>query len=479
MPIFPEPLRGQTSVSVRFAWTGDPAVGEEMIRAIRSVAGPLIDTVQTMPYSALGDVHSDPIDPMPLFEHHSLLYSFGRDGADRLLELAGPDAQCAQAMVEVRQLGGKVRDDRGLPSAFAHRDAAYSLFTIGVLIPEIAEVVTRDTARVHDGLSPWTRAGGLPNFTDTAGPQWAQRVFTPEVARRLETISRVFDPDAVLLAAAGSGPDAVGSGSCGSRGYGVGVTEGDEVGAGVTVNEIDTSALSVNCAEVDPTCGLSSAATASATATPSRTRPPRSTDQKLRRGRSVEEELIEPPVRAGRARAHRLRTAVPPRVARASSSSVSECEQRRDEHRRASLRGSCPLQHPAPPLVHAELHAADPADRRRVHVGLAVGVALGDHVELGARLPSGPTSGTIRPSGASCRSGSARRATIRCVTSWVDSPVGKNEMIWPTLRSDSSEIARSTTASPASNFGAMEPDVTMSRRWWCSWYQRGTARDVA
>ena len=203
LDVFPEPLRGTTSVAVRFAWTGDPAVGEEMIRAIRSVATPLIDTVQVMPYAALGDVHSDPIDPMPLHEHHSLLDAFPLEAADRLLELVGPDAQTAQAMVEVRQLGGKVLDDGGVPSAFPYRDAAFSLFTIGVMIPEIAQVVTRDTARVHDGLAPWARDGGLPNFTGSAGPQWAQRVFTPAVARRLQTLSMVYDPDAVLLAARG------------------------------------------------------------------------------------------------------------------------------------------------------------------------------------------------------------------------------------------------------------------------------------
>ena len=201
MPIFPEPLRGTTSVTVRFAWTGDPEVGEEMIRAVRAVATPVIDTVRVLPYAALGEVHTDPTDPMPLHEHHSLLGEFGLDAADRLLELVGPDAQCAQAMVEVRQLGGRIRDDRGVPSAFAHRDAAFSLFTIGVMIPEIAQVVTRDTARVHEGLAPWSRPGGLPNFTDGAGPEWAQRVFTADVARRLQTLSLVYDPDAVLLGA--------------------------------------------------------------------------------------------------------------------------------------------------------------------------------------------------------------------------------------------------------------------------------------
>jgi hypothetical protein len=174
LDVFPEPLRGATSVSVRFAWTGDPAVGEEMVRPIRSVATPLIDTVQVMPYAALGVVHSDPVDPMPLYEHHSLLDAFPVEAADRLVELVGPDAPCVQAMVEVRQLGGKVLDDGGVPSAFPYRDAAFSLFTIGLMIPEVAQVVTRDTARVHDGLAAWSRDGGLPNFTGSAGSQWAQ-----------------------------------------------------------------------------------------------------------------------------------------------------------------------------------------------------------------------------------------------------------------------------------------------------------------
>jgi len=72
-----------------------------------------------------------------------------------------------------------------------------------VMIPEIAQSVVSDSARVHSGLAPWAVDGGLPNFTDTAGPVWAARVFTPDVARRLQTLSLVYDPDGVLLAARG------------------------------------------------------------------------------------------------------------------------------------------------------------------------------------------------------------------------------------------------------------------------------------
>jgi len=36
LPTFPEPLRGRTSVSVRFAWTGDASEGAEMIQVLRA-----------------------------------------------------------------------------------------------------------------------------------------------------------------------------------------------------------------------------------------------------------------------------------------------------------------------------------------------------------------------------------------------------------------------------------------------------------
>ena len=201
LELFPEPLRGRTTVSLRFAWTGDPAVGEEMIRAMRSVATPLIDTVAVMPYSALAAVHSDPDDPMPLHETSLLLDDFGPDTADRMVELVGPDVPSVLAMVEVRQLGGRLRT--GPSCAFAHREASYQVFALGVMVPPIAELVVAEADRLGVELAPWARSGGLPNFTDTAGAPAAARVYGPAVADRLGELSRQYDPAGVLLAARG------------------------------------------------------------------------------------------------------------------------------------------------------------------------------------------------------------------------------------------------------------------------------------
>lgn len=201
LEIVPPPLRGRTTVALRFAWVGDPAVGEEMIRAMRAVAAPILDDVAVLPYAAIGAVHKDAVEPMPLHEASMLLEDFDLDVADRFLELVGPQAPCPLALVEVRQLGGRLRT--GDDCAFAHRAAPFQVFAAGVAIPEIAQAVIGATAALQQGLAPWARDGGMPNFTVSAGRAWAERVFTPGVATRLGDLSRAYDPAGVLLAARG------------------------------------------------------------------------------------------------------------------------------------------------------------------------------------------------------------------------------------------------------------------------------------
>lgn len=201
LPTIPPPLAGRTTVCVRFGWTGDPQVGEEMIRAIRCVATPIADTVAVLPYAAVGAIHTDPPEPVPSHDDHVLLGSFDLDAADRLVELVGPDAQTAQLMVEVRHLGGALRSEHD--TAFAHRDTEFSVFTVGIQIPETAQIVAPDARRVLGGLAPWTVPGAWPNMVAGAGTEWAERVFTPEGVERLRELSLAYDPQGVLLAARG------------------------------------------------------------------------------------------------------------------------------------------------------------------------------------------------------------------------------------------------------------------------------------
>ena len=201
LPGFPEALAGRTTVAVRFAWTGDPEAGAAALAPLRAVAPLLEDTVAVMPYEAIGSIHGDPDAPVPVHESHLLLEDLGPDVAERLVALVGPGAPCAQIVVEVRHLGGAASRQPEVPDAVPSRAATWSLFTVGMAVPATAAAVRADAVRIATGLAPWTRPGGLPNFTPGDGPGWAERVYPPATRSRLAAVSRRYDPDGVLLAA--------------------------------------------------------------------------------------------------------------------------------------------------------------------------------------------------------------------------------------------------------------------------------------
>lgn len=202
VPGVPDALAGRTAVAVRFAWTGDPATGAEVLAPVRAAAGdPLLDTVDVMPFGAVGSIHADPDTPAPVHESHLLLEDLGPEAAERLVELVGPRSRCAQVSVEVRHLGGAASRQPEVPDALPSRAATWSLLTVGLALPATRDEVVADAARIAAGLAPWTRAGAFPNFAPGHGTAWAERVYPAGTRARLAEVSRRYDPDGVLLAA--------------------------------------------------------------------------------------------------------------------------------------------------------------------------------------------------------------------------------------------------------------------------------------
>lgn len=201
LPGVPPPLAGRLTVSVRFAWVGDPARGAEALAPLRAAASPLVDTVAVMPYAALGAIHADPVDPMPSREAHALLRAFPEAAVEQLLRVAGPQVpDCPLIAVEVRQLGGAVSRVRE-PSAVDHREAAYSLLVVGPGVPPVVDAVDHAAAALLQGLRSWDTGGRLPNFAPPSTREAAERAWSAPTRERLRRVSRAYDPRGVIAAA--------------------------------------------------------------------------------------------------------------------------------------------------------------------------------------------------------------------------------------------------------------------------------------
>jgi hypothetical protein len=202
LPMVPPPLAGRVTVAVRFAWVGDPATGEHIVAPMRAVAPVVLGGVGVLPYSALGSIHADPVDPMPVHEHAQLLTELTDEAVDTLLALAGPAATCPQVIVELRQLGGAIARAPRHASAVCHRDAAFTLLTIGLSIPPLIEATDAHGRQLMSAMSPWSTGANLPNFAASADPRQVARNYDAATLSRLGSLARSYDPQSIIAAAA-------------------------------------------------------------------------------------------------------------------------------------------------------------------------------------------------------------------------------------------------------------------------------------
>lgn len=193
MPGVPPMLAGRLTLSVRYLWTGDAADGERHFRTMRTAAPVLLDDVADKPYTAVDSVHTDPVEPLPAHESATVLRDFPVAAVDELLRLAGPGSGSPQVLVEVRQLGGATARPAEHDSAFAARDAAFSLLVVSIpMIPGAVE----HGQRIVDAMGPWFGTRRLPNFTSDAALLPA--AYDDWTRAKLRHTIRRYDPDGVM-----------------------------------------------------------------------------------------------------------------------------------------------------------------------------------------------------------------------------------------------------------------------------------------
>jgi hypothetical protein len=201
-PTVPPPLAGRCTVAVRFAWTGDAEAGMAAVAPMLQVAPVVLGGIGPMPYAAIGDIHADPVDPMPTTESAELLHSLNEEAVDALLAVAGPGSDSPHIIVELRHLGGAVTRIPERGNAVSHRDAAFALLTIGIGVPPLVGPTQEHAARVSATLTPWLDGGTFPNFGGAATPTALRRRHDPASLRRLVTLAATYDPYEVLACGA-------------------------------------------------------------------------------------------------------------------------------------------------------------------------------------------------------------------------------------------------------------------------------------
>ena len=194
----PAPVRGRQLVVVEAAYLGAQEPARELLRPLRDL-GPELDTFAAVPPAVLGQLHMDPEEPVPFAASGQLLDELPPAAIDAIVETAGPGSGSPLLSLELRQLGGALRNAPPNAGALAALDHAFLTLGVGMLInPGMAPAIKGQLDIVADALEPWDAGVKYANFIDV--PIDVRTCYPPETFDRLQEVKRRYDPDDLFRA---------------------------------------------------------------------------------------------------------------------------------------------------------------------------------------------------------------------------------------------------------------------------------------
>jgi FAD/FMN-containing dehydrogenase len=199
-PFVPEPVRGRPVAILAAGWIGDVAEGADLVRRLRKVGEPVLDTFGRMPYTVLQSMVDDSVP--------AGIASYARSEWLRPLDSAGTEALLAAAseptspmsQVLVRVMGGAIARVPADATAFRFRQAA-SMLTVSAMWPDPAEPGEQHRAWCRtqwEALRPWSAGGGYVNHLGDEGRGRVHEAYGDHTWQRLVALKRRWDPDNVF-----------------------------------------------------------------------------------------------------------------------------------------------------------------------------------------------------------------------------------------------------------------------------------------
>jgi FAD/FMN-containing dehydrogenase len=190
-PFVPAELVGTPAVLVLPVVIGDPGAGATAMAPFRSLAAPIADLVQPMPYETMYQLTQDGRHPGASVMRSSFATELPDSAIDAIIERhATPEGSAA--ITQLRVLGGAMGRVPAAATAFAHRDAQLMTAVIAHVAGDAAETEAWVDA-YHAQLSGGA-TGVYSNFLGNEGDARVRQAYPEPTYQRLAAVKRRVDP---------------------------------------------------------------------------------------------------------------------------------------------------------------------------------------------------------------------------------------------------------------------------------------------
>ncbi len=195
VPLFPAAIHNRKVCAIIWCSTGSLAEFEAATKALRSVGQPLLDHVGPMPFPALQTLF-DPLLPPGLqwYWRADFLNDLTDEAIPKHVEHAGK-APAGLSQVHIYPINGAAQRPGNGDTAFAYRDATFSLVIVGVdPDPKNAGAITTWCKDYFDAVHPYSAGGAYVNFMMEEGQERVRAAFKDNYAR-LAKVKKQYDPE--------------------------------------------------------------------------------------------------------------------------------------------------------------------------------------------------------------------------------------------------------------------------------------------
>lgn len=192
---FPEAFHGQIALALVACYSGSIAEGKTVLAPLKEFGTPLLNAVQSMPYTALQQSFDAGTPDGARYYYKSQYLNKLTNGAietivDHIEPLPG-----SFSIVGIEPLGGAIGDVAETATAFAHRDAAYN-FSVWAGWGDAAddEAIIHWARRFHEAMASHAGSGVYANYLDRDDEQRMREAYGRNYQKLVE-VRDAWDPD--------------------------------------------------------------------------------------------------------------------------------------------------------------------------------------------------------------------------------------------------------------------------------------------